>query len=121
MLSTTWLLFGAALLMLDFCTFFPRLYAQPDKILHLLHTLSLFIAIVVPLALCLCSKIRSYFKSGVPKLNWASSLNIRYLIKRAQILDLPNRGIIIGFLILVLYHAIKAVHLSHTQVDINFA
>ncbi|XP_071813737.1 uncharacterized protein [Apostichopus japonicus] len=93
MLSTTWLLFGAALLMLEFCTLFPRLYAQPDKMLQLLNILSLFIAITIPLALCLCSKIRSYFKSGVPKLNWASSLNIRYLIKRAQLLDLPNRGL----------------------------
>ncbi|XP_071813593.1 uncharacterized protein [Apostichopus japonicus] len=80
--STVWLLFEVALLMLDISTFLPRLFAKPDKVLHLLIMASFRMVLLSPLMLMLCSKIRSYFKSSVPRLRWASSLNV-FLVNRS--------------------------------------
>ncbi|PIK42423.1 hypothetical protein BSL78_20719 [Apostichopus japonicus] len=92
-LSTAWLLCALCLLVYGLYLIIPRLFAKPDQILHLILKMTFYCAIVAPILLLFCSKIRSCFKFNVRKLGWASSLNLRYLIRRAQILDLPKRGL----------------------------
>ncbi|KAJ8029941.1 hypothetical protein HOLleu_29477 [Holothuria leucospilota] len=68
-------------------------WAKPEKTPRLLNRFTLFILLVTPSLICVCSKLRSMLRSAVPCLSWASTFNARFIIRRGQILDLPRKGL----------------------------
>ncbi|KAJ8037283.1 hypothetical protein HOLleu_18063 [Holothuria leucospilota] len=77
----------------DVGDYFSVKWGKSDQTLHLLKNISFYaFAISYPL-ISLCSKLRSVLVENVPFLAWASTLNARYLIKRAQYLGLPEKGL----------------------------
>ncbi|XP_071814697.1 uncharacterized protein [Apostichopus japonicus] len=74
-------------------SFLPKLFGEPDQVLSLLLKLTLVALMATHYIFILCSKIRSIFKVAACRLCWATTFNVRYLIKRAQFLDLANRGL----------------------------
>lgn len=92
-ISNGWFVVALAILTYEFCSVFLRLYGKSEEILNFLLTLTLYQLLMVHYAFTMCSKIHSIFKASVPRLYWSTTLNVRYLIKRAQMLDLPNRGL----------------------------
>lgn len=90
--SIGWLVIALAILCYYIGSFVPQLYGNPDDILKLLIKLTFFVLLATHYVIALCSKLRSVFKCAAPRLSWATSFNVRYLIKRAQYLDMSNRG-----------------------------
>ncbi|KAJ8037282.1 hypothetical protein HOLleu_18062 [Holothuria leucospilota] len=72
---------------------FIKLWSSPGHTMELLTEIGLFLFVVSNVVVVLCSKLRSIFMEGCPFLFWASALNVRYIIKRAQFLDLHNKGL----------------------------
>lgn len=87
-----WLFTALIILLCGFFSFFGQLFGKTEELLKLLQMLTMYTLLSVSFICALCSKIRSFFKSSVNRLFWTTTLNARYLVKRAQILDLPNRG-----------------------------
>lgn len=77
---------------------FIKLWSSPGHTMELLTEIGLFLFVVSNVVVVLCSKLRSIFKEGCPFLFWATALNVRYIIKRAQFLDLHNKGLFICFI-----------------------
>lgn len=67
-------------------------WAKPEQTLSLLNRFTIFVLLISHSILCLSSMLRSMLRSAVPYLSWASTLNARFIIRRAQILDLPGKG-----------------------------
>ncbi|PIK46106.1 hypothetical protein BSL78_17019 [Apostichopus japonicus] len=92
-ISSGWLMVAIAVLVYDLGSFLLPLFGSRQEILNLIMMLSLYVLLAVHYIFAFCSKLRSIFKSAVPKLAWATCLNARYLVKRAQLLDMSNRGL----------------------------
>ncbi|KAJ8029940.1 hypothetical protein HOLleu_29476 [Holothuria leucospilota] len=92
-LSCCVLLLTIAALLFEMSYYVSAMWAKPEQTLRLLNRFTIFILLVTPSLLCLCSKLRSMLRSAVPYLSWASTFNARYIIRRAQILDLPRKGL----------------------------
>lgn len=91
-ISMGWLIVTIAIFLFYGGSFVPQLFGKPDQILRLLVKLCMLVLLSTHYIFVLCSKIRSLFKAATPRLCWATTLNVRYLIKRAQFLDMPSRG-----------------------------
>ncbi|KAJ8029942.1 hypothetical protein HOLleu_29478 [Holothuria leucospilota] len=92
-LSSCVLLLTIAALLYDMSYHVSAFWAKPEQILRLLNQFTFFILLVAHSLFCLCSKLRSMLRSAVPCLSWASTFNARFIIRRAQILDLPRKGL----------------------------
>ncbi|PIK46965.1 hypothetical protein BSL78_16159 [Apostichopus japonicus] len=92
-ISMGWLIVTIAIFLFYGGSFVPQLFGKPDQILRLLVKLCMLVLLSTHYIFVLCSKIRSLFKAATPRLCWATTLNVRYLIKRAQFLDMPSRGL----------------------------
>lgn len=92
-ISIAWLMVALSILSFYFVSFVPLLFGNSEEILKLLIKLTLFALLVTHYLAALSSKLRSVFKSGAARLSWATVMNARYLIKRGQFLDMPNRGL----------------------------
>lgn len=92
-ISLVWLFIVLTILLCGFLSFFGQLFGKAEEVLKLIQMLTLYMLLSVSYIFILCSKIRSFFKSSANRLFWTTTLNVRYLVKRAQILDMPNRGL----------------------------
>lgn len=126
-ISTLILLAAISMLLYDLALFLPKLFGKSDEILHLLIMLTLFIMLFVHHAMCLCSKFRSHFKSEANRFCWATTLNARYLVKRAQVLDLQEKGLpglwflfacTLSPLVLMTYRCIIFISISNCEMNL---
>ncbi|XP_071814186.1 uncharacterized protein [Apostichopus japonicus] len=69
-----------------------KMWGHSEEIINLINKLCLLTLLASYFLVALLSKLRSHMKGDVPCLAWATTWNVRYLIKRAQLLDLPSKG-----------------------------
>lgn len=67
------------------------MFGKRKKLLHLLSYSSFLCALAIYPVMNLCSKVRSSLSGRGPGL-WATSLNVRFIIRRLQFLDLQKNG-----------------------------
>ncbi|KAJ8037280.1 hypothetical protein HOLleu_18060 [Holothuria leucospilota] len=82
-----------SVLLYDFGYFIPKMWGKPEEKLRFINKVVLFLFLVSYPVLAILSKIRSFLKASAPHISWATTLNARYLIRRAQYLDLSTRGL----------------------------
>ena len=69
-----------------------RMWANPEEIINLINKICLMTLLASYFMVALLSKIRKLTQKEFPCLAWATTWNVRYIVKRAQLLDLPRRG-----------------------------
>lgn len=92
-ISLVWLIIVLSVLLCGICSFLPQLFGKSEEILKLFTMMTLYTLLSVHYIIILCSKVRSLLKNSANRLFWTTTVNVRYLVKRAQILDMPNRGL----------------------------
>lgn len=91
-ITLVWLIIVLSVLLCGICSFLPQLFGKSEEILKLFTMMTLYTLLSVHYIIILCSKVRSLLKNSANRLFWTTTVNVRYLVKRAQILDMPNRG-----------------------------
>ncbi|KAJ8037284.1 hypothetical protein HOLleu_18064 [Holothuria leucospilota] len=81
-----------AVVVYDASYYMPKMWAKSDQTLHMLNKAAFFLFAIWYPAISLCSKIRSIMVDDAPYLSWTSTLNARYLVKRAQFHNLAEKG-----------------------------
>ncbi|XP_071830100.1 uncharacterized protein [Apostichopus japonicus] len=82
-----------AIILYDATYYLHGLWGEQSQIIHLISYATFMLNLVLYPLLNMICKIRAITQRQVPQLSWSTGLNERYLVKRLQYLDIPNRGV----------------------------
>ncbi|KAJ8037274.1 hypothetical protein HOLleu_18054 [Holothuria leucospilota] len=77
----------------DLVYYVRSLWGKQHQIIHALSYGTFMVKLLLFPTMSIISKIRSWTQTRSPGLYWSTALNARYIVKRLQFLDIPNRGI----------------------------
>ncbi|PIK42243.1 hypothetical protein BSL78_20898 [Apostichopus japonicus] len=80
-----------AIILYDATYYLHGLWGEQSQIIHLISYATFMLNLVLYPLLNMICKIRAITQRQVPQLSWSTGLNERYLVKRLQYLDIPNR------------------------------
>lgn len=69
-----------------------KMLSHSEEMLHSLNALCLTVLTSSILIIVLLSKLQCYFGRDEECLHWAKTWNVGYLVRRMQLLNLPNEG-----------------------------
>ncbi|PIK61720.1 hypothetical protein BSL78_01350 [Apostichopus japonicus] len=87
------LLLAIASILYDLGYYIDRMWGRQNKLLHFISYNAFLVCLSIYPMMNICSKFRSFFgkKENVSFLDWAGSLNARFIIKRMQFMNLAEK------------------------------
>ncbi|KAJ8036788.1 hypothetical protein HOLleu_17425 [Holothuria leucospilota] len=94
-ISIVGVMFAMTVILYDFAFYIHRMLWDQHHLLHFIHYCGFLVCLSTYPVLNICSKIRSFCGQDgkFSNISWATTLNLRFIIKRLQVLDLHKKGL----------------------------
>lgn len=94
------------------------MWGKEDKLLHFISYVSFLICYSTYPVLNICSKFRSFLgsKENVSSMSWASSLNVKFITKRMQMMNIAEKGKKKGIIALLAVGLVRAAVTNVAQI-----